>query len=90
MPSRRIDALLTPSDRLRAIASILAMGVGRWRQQVKSGRFMHEYVRGNSAQSSLDLPAETSVSVAHGTQGLRPGMTEATHETRYRKGAYSA
>ncbi|QDV91520.1 hypothetical protein RAS2_26220 [Phycisphaerae bacterium RAS2] len=62
---------LSPAERLRAVASILARGVARWRQHVRAGRSMHVSSDEDSPGIGLEVPGETRPSVSHDTHGLR-------------------
>lgn len=55
---------LTPQDRLREVASILARGAARWRREVKAGRDMHAAATGDADGIGLEQPAETVLSVS--------------------------
>ena len=72
MPNHRDDAVLTPTERRRRIAAILAKGVTRWRQQAKAVGFIHARKSAQTPRISLELPGETRLSVSDGTRGLSP------------------
>jgi hypothetical protein len=61
-------AELSPTDRLREVASILARGADRWRRQVKSGLSMPDSASSKLPETGLATCSETGVSVsrAHG------------------------
>ncbi len=72
MPPRETGTTLSPSDRRRQAADILAKGVFRWRRQAKSS------ITGDAPESPpvpetcLDLPLETSLTVSNDTRGFTP------------------
>jgi hypothetical protein len=72
MPRSNSQPDLTPADRLREVATILARGVVRWRKQAKIGVFAHSPGPGNSPGIGLEVPAKTGLSVSLDTRGLRP------------------
>ena len=41
MPNHRDDPVLSPDERRRRIAAILAKGVARWRRRTKAAGLMH-------------------------------------------------
>lgn len=61
---------LSPQERLREVASILARGVARWRREVKADQIMHGSVTEDSAGIGLEKPVETILSVSPRTHGL--------------------
>ena len=61
---------LSPEERLREVASILARGVIRWRNEVKAGRIMHAAVTGDSPGIGLEVPSQTVLSVSPSTRKL--------------------
>jgi hypothetical protein len=71
MPKPISQAELTPHERLRAVASILARGVARCRKRVQAGRIMHVSGDEDSPGIGLEVPGETRPSVSHETHGLR-------------------
>ena len=68
----REPAELTPAERRRRIASILANGVVRWRKRAKAGGFMPTPKFSPAGENCLDLPGETRLSVSDGTRGFTP------------------
>lgn len=71
MPKPIPHAKLPPTERLRAVASILAHGVARWRQRARAERSMHVSSDKDSPVIGLEVPGETRPSVSHDTHGLR-------------------
>ena len=69
MPSRT-DAPLSPAERCRQIASILAHGVIRWRWQAKSSRISDAQKSPPGDESRLELSRKTRLSVSDGTRGF--------------------
>lgn len=61
---------LTPTGRLREVASILARGVVRGRKQVKSGQIMPVPGPETAPRIRLEVPTETGLSVSPSTSGL--------------------
>ncbi len=61
---------LSPEERLREVASILARGTARWRREVKAGRVMHGLAAGAAPGIGLEQPAETVLSVSPSTRVL--------------------
>ena len=61
---------LSPAERRREVASILARGVIRWRRRAKSAGIMDTEKSAVSGETRLELPAKTRLSV--GTRGFTP------------------
>ncbi len=61
---------LSPEERLREVASILARGVARWRKEVKAGRIMHDVATGATTGIGLEVPSKTVLSVSPSTRKL--------------------
>ena len=72
MSNQRAPAELTPIERRRQVAAILAKGVVRWRKQAKSGGFMPAQKSPPVLKKRLDLPGETRLSVSNRTRGFTP------------------
>ena len=70
MPARTELPSLSPSDRRREIAVILARGVLRWRRRFHTGGVKPTPDSPDSCDNHLELPGETRLSVSDGTQGL--------------------
>lgn len=68
--SSRTEAPLDPSERRLQVASILARGVMRWRQQAKSTAIMHAPESARTGENRLELSGETRLSVSDGTLGF--------------------
>ena len=66
------EAPLSPADRRRQIASILARGVIRWRKRAKSAGFIDASESSLSRVTGLELSGETRLSVSDGTRGFTP------------------
>jgi hypothetical protein len=69
MPSRT-DAPLSPAERRRQVASILARGVMRWRRQAKSTAIIDAQESAPTGRNPLELSRETRLSVSDGTRGF--------------------
>lgn len=69
MPSRT-DAPLSPAERRRQVASILARGVIRFRRQAKSAAISDAQKSAPAAENRLELSRETRLSVSDGTRGF--------------------
>jgi hypothetical protein len=61
---------ISPTERRRQVASILARGVIRWRRRAKSAGIIDTEKSAVSGETRLELPGETRLSV--GTRGLTP------------------
>ena len=72
MPKHREDEHLSPADRRREIASILAKGVVRWHRRMKTTGAFDAQESSPDAQNCLELSGETRLSVVNGTRGLWP------------------
>ena len=66
----RTDAPLSPTERRRQVASILARGVVRWRRQVKSAAISDAQESAPTGENRLELSRETRLSVSDGTRGF--------------------
>ena len=71
MPTRT-DAPLSPADRRRQVASILAKGIIRWRRRAKSAGIINATESPQNADTGLELSGETRLSVSEGTRGFTP------------------
>lgn len=70
--SRRTDANpLSPAERRREIAAILARGVLRLRHIARTGKNMHAQKSPADGEKGLELSGETRLSVSERTRGLR-------------------
>lgn len=69
MPSRT-EAPLSPTERRREVASILARGVVRWRRQAKSTAISDAQESAPAAENRLELSRKTRLSVSDGTRGF--------------------
>ena len=72
MPSHLECSTLSPDDRRREVASILAKGVIRWRQRAKTARLKHAPESAPPAENGLEVSAETRLSVSDRTRGFTP------------------
>lgn len=72
MPNHREEPVLTPDERHRRIAAILAKGVTRRHRRAKAAGFVHAQESSRNPRISLELPGETRLSVSDGTRGLSP------------------
>ena len=68
----REPAELTPAERRRRIASILAKGAVRWRKRAKAGGFVPVSMPSRDCKKALDLPGHSRLSVSDGTRGFTP------------------
>ena len=66
------NVALSPADRRREIAAVLAKGLARWRRRAKAGGFMHAQESCPDRKNRLDLPGQTRLSVSDGTRGFTP------------------
>ena len=62
---------MSPNERRRQVAAILARGVLRQRRIARIGRTTHAPESQDLAEKGLELPAETRLSVSDDTRGLR-------------------
>ena len=70
--SRRTEMpSMSPDERRREVAAILARGVLRLRRIARIGGNMHASESQNVPENGLELPGETRLSVSDGTRGLR-------------------
>jgi len=69
MPSPT-DAPLSPAERRRRVASILARGVIRLRRHVKATTIIDAQKSVPTGENRLELSRETRLSVSHGTRGF--------------------
>ena len=60
---------LSPDDRRRAVAAVLAKGLARWRKRAKAAGFMPAQESPPVGESRLELPGETRLSVSDRTAG---------------------
>ncbi len=72
MSNEREPADLSPIERQRQVAAILAKGVVRWRKRAKSGGFIPALESSPDPGIRLDLPGKTRLSVSDGTRGFTP------------------
>jgi len=70
MPKHCEDEHLSPADRRREIASILAKGVVRWRRRMRTPGTFDAQESSPDARNCLEFPGETRLSVVNGTRGL--------------------
>lgn len=66
----RTDAPLSPTERRKQVASILARGVIRLRRHVKSTAISDARESAPSAENRLELSRKTRLSVSDGTRGF--------------------
>ena len=71
MPQRTELHPMSPGERRREVAAILARGVLRLRRIARIGGNMHAPESRNLPENGLELPGETRLSVSDGTRGLR-------------------
>lgn len=72
MPKHREDEHLSPADRRREVASILARGVARWHRRMKTAGTFDAQKPSPGREIGLEFPGETRLSVVNGTRGLWP------------------
>jgi hypothetical protein len=72
MPKRQDSTELSPPDRMRKVAAILARGLLRRRQRARAGGFMPAQKSSPEPWNSLEVTGETRLSVSDGTRGLSP------------------
>jgi hypothetical protein len=70
MPKQRASEQLSPAERRRQVASILARGVVRWRRRAVSTGISDAQESPPAAGNCLELSRETRLSVSDGTRGL--------------------
>jgi len=63
--------IMSPAERRREVAAILARGVVRLRRRNPTDGLTHAPESSPNPEKSLELPAETRLSGSHGTRGLR-------------------
>lgn len=66
------EPALSPADRRRQVASILAKGIIRWRRRAKAAGIIHAEKSPPSPETGLELPDQTRLSVSDGTRGFTP------------------
>ncbi len=71
MPKRYANEQLSPVDRRREVASILAKGVVRLHRMAKSTGGFDAQKSSPGREIGLELSRETRLSVVNGTRGLR-------------------
>ncbi|MCO6435720.1 MAG: hypothetical protein J5J06_01370 [Phycisphaerae bacterium] len=72
MPKQRADEHLSPGDRRREVASILAKGVVRWHRTARTTGNLDAQESSPRGEIALELSRETRLSVVNGTRGLGP------------------
>lgn len=72
MPLRAPESVLSPVERRRQVAAILAKGVVRLRRTYQTRGFRHAPESSPDAQNCLEFPGETRLSVVDDTRGLSP------------------
>ncbi len=71
MPKQYADEHLSPADRRREVASILAKGVVRWHRMARTAGKLDAQKSSPGGEIGLELFRETRLSV-DGTRGLSP------------------
>jgi len=71
MPKQRADERLSPAERRREVASILAKGVVRWHRMARTAGKLDAQKSSPRREIGLELLRETRLSVVNGTRGLR-------------------
>ena len=71
MPRRMEAQPISPVERRREVAAILARGILRLRRMARIGGIMHVPESQDLPENGLELPGETRLSVSDGTRGLR-------------------
>jgi hypothetical protein len=66
----RTEAPLSPAERRRQVASILARGVMRWRRQAKLTGLVDAQKSASAGENRLELSRKTRLSVSDGTRGF--------------------
>jgi len=72
MPKQCADEHLSPADRRREVASILAKGVVRWHRTTKTAGHLDAQKSSSGREIGLELSRETRLSVVNDTRGLWP------------------
>ncbi len=72
MPLRASESTISPVDRRRQVASILAKGVIRWRRRAKTASIIDAQESAPAGEDRLELSRETRLSVSDDTRGLSP------------------
>jgi len=72
MPLHASEPTLSPVDRRRQVAAILARGVVRLHRIYQPGGFTHAPESLPDGQNGLEFPGETRLSVFNGTRGFTP------------------
>jgi hypothetical protein len=72
MPKQYADEHLSPADRRREVASLLAKGVVRWHRTARAGGKLDAQKSSPGREIGLELFRETRLSVVDGTRGLSP------------------
>lgn len=72
MPSGESEPMLSPAERGRQVASILARGVIRWHRRAKSAGIIDPEKPPPAGETRLELSGETRISVSDGTRGFTP------------------
>lgn len=70
MPTSHLEPVLSPADRRRQVAVILARGVIRWHRRAKAAGIIDAEKSAVSGETRLELSGETRLSV--GTRGFTP------------------
>lgn len=71
MPNPTEATFLSPADRRREVAAILALGAIRLHRINRTGSFTHAQESLPGGQVGLELLGETRLSASDGTRGLR-------------------
>ncbi|MCK6485487.1 MAG: hypothetical protein L6R00_15270 [Phycisphaerae bacterium] len=72
MPKQRADEHLSPADRRREVAAILAKGLVRWHRTTQTAGNLDAQKSSPRRKIGLELSRETRLSVVNGTRGLWP------------------
>jgi hypothetical protein len=72
MPLHHSEPTLSPVERRRQVAAILAKGVVRLRRTYQTRGFTHAPESLPNARNCLEFPGETRLSVVNGTRGFTP------------------
>ena len=72
MPRQHADEYLSPADRRREVASILAKGLVRWHRTARTAGYLDAQKSSPGCEIGLELFRETRLSVVNGTRGLGP------------------
>lgn len=70
MPKLRANEELSPADRQREVALILAKGVVRWCRHAKAAGIIDAQESPSGHETGLELSRETRLSVVNGARGL--------------------